>query len=296
MVIVTGSSGFIGSAITKSLGNQAIPISQSVKNAPNGYRLDLTNQEQVAKLISSIKNQTISHLIHCAATAPWQKDPDFSLDLKMAKNVAEICTELQIENLIFVSGWVVYDVKAKTPITETSRLAPSTPYGKSKLAAENYFKKTLPQTTVLNLRLASVYGPGQSASGLIPNLVKAALSKGVISINSLQTKRDYLYIDDLIKIIAAALVLKIEDNLDINIGSGHSVDVQQVAEFTKDIFFAELHKDIEVRVNQPISESVPIDNELSIAMAKKLKLITNTTNLKVGLKQYIKWVYYADLF
>ena len=62
---------------------------------------------------------------------------------------------------------------------------------------------------------------------LIPEIIKQLISseKGIIEVDDLGPKRDYIYIDDLID----ALILSINSEDDIyNIGSGYSISVEEI--------------------------------------------------------------------
>jgi UDP-glucose 4-epimerase len=289
MIVVTGSSGFLGSAITESLGDAAITLSRSERNRACNHKADLTNAKSVGKFIGSETGKAISHLVHCAGITSPGDDLAVSVDAEIAESVARICRELHIRTLVLISGWVVYDPNANPPVSETAPLVPNTAYGRSKLAVERILKDRLENTVVLNLRASSVYGPGQRSAGLIPTLVKSAREIGSMTVHSLKTKRDYLYIDDLVRAVNAALNVKATSNVDINVGSGHSRTVKDVSEFVRRLFAILYRKDVKIRVGRPVKEATPLDNELAISKAKGLGLITTTTDFRKGLGEYIRW-------
>lgn len=291
-ILVTGSSGFLGAKVLDRLRGDAVALSRSTSASrfAQHYSVDLSIKKQVKEFIKNYRGDRISHIVHCAAVTPWSKNLDYSLDLQIAKNVADMCRDLSVPNLIFISGWIVYDMKNAPPYSEETPLAASNPYGRSKLEVENYFKNSLKTTKLITLRVSSVYGPGQLSVGLIPNLTKSAIAKGEIAINSKKTKRDYLYVDDFVDAVMNSLKLKTNEHLEINIGSGHSVSVEEVAKTTQEIFATEWNKKIKIHANQRLQESTPIDNRLAIDKALKLKIIGELTEFKVGLRGYIRWL------
>lgn len=296
MIIVTGASGFLGGAISGSFGGAAINISRSLTDGPNNTQMDLSNREHVAKFIARESGSEVSHLVHCAGVTPGRKASDFAVDLEMAENVARICQELKVPTLVSISAWVVYEPRAQPPVSEAAALVPNTAYGESKLAVERCFKDRLDRTVVMNLRASSIYGPGQRSVGLIPNLVKSAEQVGIMTIDSVDTKRDYLYIEDFTRAVNSALRVTTDSNIDINLGGGQSKSVREVSELVADVFSRSHGKDVAIQVKQPLKDSTPLDNELAIDEARLLGLIRSTTDFRRGLERYIAWTRREHLF
>ena len=296
MKIISGASGFLGKAIASNDHRNSIGLMRKLpKNKPNFNveEIDLADRDKTRGFINTFRNKQmdIEAFIHCAATTPWQKDPDFSKDIVMAKNVASICNELSIPKLIFTSGWVVYDSNSQPPYKEdTTPASPTTLYGMSKIAIEHLLKDTLKKTSVVNLRLASVYGPGQLSAGLIPNLTEKALIGRDLELNARNTKRDYLYISDLLTILNRVSNLKLDDHIDINVGSGEAYSVQEVAKTIVAIAKSQYLSNSEINFSS-VNEGLPLDNTLSIDRAKRLGIIDSSlTSLYDGLVDYMKWV------
>ena len=85
---------------------------------------------------------------------------------KLTLNLLVIAKELSIEKFVYASSSSVYGEKAILPKQEDMHLEPVSPYGVSKLAAENYvyvFHKVYGLKTI-SLRYFNVYGPNQVAS------------------------------------------------------------------------------------------------------------------------------------
>jgi nucleoside-diphosphate-sugar epimerase len=235
-------------------------------------------------------------VVHCAGVTPARKKPDYAVDLRMAENVARICEVLEVPTLVSISAWVVYDPRTKPPVSEAAALMPNTAYGQSKLDVERCFKERLHSTKLVNLRASSIYGPGQRSAGLIPNLVKSAGQAGAMTIDSVNTKRDYLYIDDFTRAVRTTLEVCTDCNIDINLGSGQSRSVREVSELTAEVFADNYGTRVAIRVNPSPSDSTPLDNELAIGEARRLGLITTTTDFRRGLLAYAAWARRERLF
>jgi UDP-glucose 4-epimerase len=100
------------------------------------------------------------------------------------------------------------------PQSELDPAAPISDYGRAKLAAEDALLEYAQRTgdTVQIGRIANLYGPGQNpakAQGLISALCRGSITRQPISIYvSLDTIRDYLYVDDCAAMIADMLRLR----------------------------------------------------------------------------------------
>lgn len=110
------------------------------------------------------------------------------------------------------------------PFTELTPPVPISPYGRTKLALEQQFLRLAERGggRVLVGRLSNLYGPGQNlakAQGLISQLCRSHLTGQPCGVYvSLDTVRDYLFVDD-----AAGLVCDGLDRLDEVVGPGEAV-------------------------------------------------------------------------
>jgi len=128
---------------------------------------------------------------------------------------------------VFVASSVggVYGGTADPPFTEDHPVAPVSDYGRAKLDAETVavaFARQSGVPTVIG-RITNLYGPGQNLDkpqGLISHLCKAHLTRSSVSVYvSLDTIRDYLFVDD-----AAALVLDALDRVRRHPGESPDAD------------------------------------------------------------------------
>jgi len=105
----------------------------------------------------------------------------------------------------------VYAGSSAPPFTETTQTAPISPYGVAKLSAEDLLAQFAERSGVPTFiaRIANLYGPGQDTSkaqGLISQLCRAHLERRPASIYvSLDTSRDYLYVDDAARMVLAGV-------------------------------------------------------------------------------------------
>jgi UDP-glucose 4-epimerase len=105
----------------------------------------------------------------------------------------------------------VYAGAPNPPFTEESPVAPLAPYGWAKLRAEAEVREFAAATGVRALigRISNLYGPGQNldkAQGLISVFAKADVTAQPVTLYvSLDTLRDYLFVADAARLVAAGL-------------------------------------------------------------------------------------------
>jgi UDP-glucose 4-epimerase len=107
----------------------------------------------------------------------------------------------------------VYAGSGGAPFTEHTEPAPISPYGLAKLRSEEIATAFALRTDAALLvgRLSNLYGPGQDLAkpqGLISQLCRAQLNRQPLSLYvSLDTMRDYLFVDDAAAMAVAGLDL-----------------------------------------------------------------------------------------
>jgi UDP-glucose 4-epimerase len=294
MILVTGAAGFVGNSVVEGLDQKTITTDRVTPKNKDGHlhlNANLASEAGVDELTNWAKREglTISQVIHVAGVTPWSTDPDFSDDIKMAKTIAKLCNAFDVESLFYFSGWVVYDPEQPNPWTEETPTKPTSEYGKSKLAVEMYLANNLKKTKLVNLRLTSLYGPGQKSPGLITNLVRDALADNSMNLEAKQTKRDYLFIDDFVQTIKALVQQKYAHNTTFNIGTGESTSVYEVARVIASVCKELTGNDVSIRLAPILHESEPRDNKMAIQRAQGLGLLKDKTPLFEGIKQYVKW-------
>ena len=120
-------------------------------------------------------------------------------------NILEAARQLGIP-VVHTSTSEVYGTALRVPIDENHPLQGQSPYSASKIGAdklvESYYRSfNVPTITV---RPFNTYGPGQSARAVIPTIITQALTQDHITLGSLDTKRDFTYIDDTVQGFLAA--------------------------------------------------------------------------------------------
>lgn len=231
---VIGAGGLLGSALTRALaqrdGVQTIPSPSLPWSDAEELRTAVTRQMEL--LCDSADAADGQWQVLWAGGAAVTSSPaeafdreidQFSIVLDAIGDVIRTRGSSGHSGVFFFasSAGGVYAGSTAPPFTESSEPAPISPYGDFKLRAEALVNAFSIKNDVSALvgRIANLYGPGQSLDkmqGLISHIAKAQLSPVPASIYvSLDTVRDYIFVDD-----CAELIIDCLDKLREVSGSG----------------------------------------------------------------------------
>jgi UDP-glucose 4-epimerase len=209
-IALTGSTGFIGRYLLRELTRRQCrmrillrrPTSQSmaVSSAVIG---DLMRPQNMSAALAGV-----DAVIHSAGLSPAMSglpaDDYRNLNTEATIHLAQAAERVGVRRFVFISSLRAQTgATAAEPLTETLPPAPTEPYGRSKLAAE----QALGELSIdwVALRLALVYGHG--AGGNIGRLIRLARSPYPLPIKSLTAPRSLLSLDNLVAAIAFLLDL-----------------------------------------------------------------------------------------
>jgi UDP-glucose 4-epimerase len=120
--------------------------------------------------------------------------------------------------VVFASTADVYGRRRDELLSEDADAHPETPYATAKLAAEHVVAKAQPSS--VSLRIATVYGPGETAHRAIPRFLTALiLGKPIVLHGDGSDVRDYVHVSD-VAATAIAAALAPSPSRVVNVGSG----------------------------------------------------------------------------
>ena len=280
-ILVTGSSGFLGSNLINFLTKKKIKfVGIDKKNNKylkfkNFYKLDLA---QNSKLENIIKKEKITHIVHLAALSGIDSCHN---DIKLAYrsnltsliNVLDISNRLLIERVVIISSFSVNDFIDNPSI-----------YGATKIANENIgfvFNKIF-KTNVTTLKLANIYGPFSShKNSAIHKFVRQNLKNMNYSVhNKGSQRRDFVFVLDVVKIILTLIKSKkrIEN---INVSTGKTTSIMEVCNLINSLTSNSIKSKF---TKTPIGL---ISNKRKKAKLKNFKF--DYTNLRNGIAKTIDW-------
>lgn len=191
-------------------------------------------------------------------------------------------------NIIFTSSMAVYGMQANN-VRENEIIKPISIYAKSKVFGENLLI-TLKQLNI-NIkifRLFNVYGPLQDMNNLDQGMLSIYLSqiiknKMVIVKGSLKRYRDFIFIDDVVKVLTKNFKFNSDDI--INVATGKKTTVKELIIL--------LFKNLNLKVKIKVVSSHSGDSFGTYANINKLKKINlkPKISLKIGIKKTIKSLY-----
>lgn len=229
-ILVTGASGFIGSALVAYLNQKGKKVL-----GVGSRELDVTDRTRTQNLDVS----DVGHVIHMAGKTfvprSWEEPAEFfETNAFGTLNLLELCRRNKIP-MTYISAYI-YGPPEHNPIRESDPVNPNNPYARSKYMGEElcefYARQFGVQVSVI--RPFNVYGAGQKESFLIPQIISHAMKEEAISVMDLAPMRDYVYLEDLLCAIELT-VEKVQEHDVFNIGSGVSYSVEQVIELVQKI-------------------------------------------------------------
>lgn len=212
-VFITGGAGFIGSHITDKLlqrGDSVIVVDNyatgrrdNLKPNPSLIIIEDTiiNHSRMVQIIEDFKPDVI---VHAAAS---YKDPQNWIE-DSATNVLGTATILRgaikanVRRFIYFQTALCYGLHPiEQPITLNHPILPGgSSYAISKTAGEEYVQ--LSALNYVTFRLANAYGP-RNISGPLPTFFHRLTTNKPCFV--MDTKRDFIYIDDLINCVMKAI-------------------------------------------------------------------------------------------
>ncbi len=251
-ILVTGGAGFIGRNLVDSfLKKHEIRIYDDLSNSLEQNITSLIERGadfvkgdvlDYNKLVESCKEfDVVIHLAAKSDVADSVIHPEITTDVNVngTINVLKSCIQNKIEKIIFASSAAVYGNCNELPINEEANTNPTSPYGSSKLLAENEIKKFAKEFGLdyIILRMFNVYGKEQNKqyAGVISKFLKnITQNKEIIIYGDGKQTRDFISINDVVESFDCAVKSKI--NGTYNIASGVSVSINELAKIIFDTF------------------------------------------------------------
>ena len=322
-ILVTGSAGFIGFSLCLfllkkknkvigidnlnnyydiSLKKKRLNILKKFKNF-EFHKLDLSNKND---LLKKLKRKNFSYVVHLAAQAGVRHslmNPEeyTKSNLVGFANILELIRSKKIKHFLFASTSSVYGLsKSKSLSEEFPATYPIQYYAATKRANElmahsySYLFK-IPSTA---LRFFTVYGPwGRPDMALFKFTRNILLNKPIEVFNHGKHKRDFTYIDDVVRSIYLT-INKIPKK-----GSTNSLSNSQVAPFSilnigggKKVSLMKFIKEIEnclglkAKIKYlPLQPGDVIKTSCNTNKIKSYLKFLPKTDYKQGIKNFVFW-------
>jgi nucleoside-diphosphate-sugar epimerase len=172
-VVVTGSTGLIGSRLVGSLSNRSRMVGLDVKPPkalPEGtafVECDLTSRESVAaamRLTQRHVGSRLASVVHLAAYYDFTGEPSplyDELTVEGTRHLLRALQQFEVEQFVFSSSLLVMQPAGEgRNLTESSPTEATWDYPRSKLEAEEVIRREHGSIPVVILRIAGVYDEG----------------------------------------------------------------------------------------------------------------------------------------
>jgi UDP-glucose 4-epimerase len=222
--LVTGGAGFIGSHLVDVLleAGDEVTVVDHLRTEANltgakarGARLvrgDVTDVAAMLSVFGEARPEAVYHLAAQIDVRRSVEDPSMDAHQNVGGTAAvlEAARSAGARRVILASTAGVYGDPPRLPIGEATAVAPLSPYGASKAAAESYLAlfSRLYGLSTLALRMSNVYGPRQNPhgeAGVVAIFCSAAAEGRPVTVfgDGSQT-RDFVYVEDVVRAFAAA--------------------------------------------------------------------------------------------
>lgn len=284
-ILIVGGTGFLGYHLAKKCIKKGWSVTSISTNKPKKIRflskvkyliLDISKKKLIKKLIKYDYDYVVNfggYVNHNEKLKTYQSH------YVGCKNLADFFLGKKIESFIQIGSCVEYGYN-KSPqeenkIFDINKLKST--YGKAKLSATNYLIKKYKEKKFpcVILRLYLVYGPRQDLNRFIPLVIKGCLEKSFFPCSSGKQYRDFLYIDDFVKLIFMILKNKNTIGEVLNVGSGKPKKIKKIIFLIKNL----------------IKTGNPVLGKLQMRKDEILKLYPNIKKIK----KKINWKPKIDL-
>jgi nucleoside-diphosphate-sugar epimerase len=284
-VLVTGGAGFIGSRLVDHVSRADAEVHlASRRQAPRDaagewHGADLSNSATAEELIRRVKPDVVFHL---SSAVTGSRDVSIVLatlqaNLVAAVNLMVALTKHRPDARLVLAGSI-----------EEAGDHPISPYSAAKRAATEYAQlfAHLWDLRVTTLRIAMVYGPGQSdLTKLVPYVTTTLLRGEDASLSSGTRLVDWVYVDDVARAFVLAAQADGAAGRAIDICSGRLTSVADIAMMLRNIVGGPGTVRLGGRPDRPLDENHSGDP----TVAERVLGWQPVTELRDGLRETVSW-------
>lgn len=294
-ILVLGGNGFIGQNLCNLLlekGEDVYSFDMSLPKQPKEgiHYLDGDFFDDYT-LKNIIKGMDVIYHAICTLNPGNSNDKcilGYERDFVQTAKLCALIKDTNTKMIFLSSGGTVYGNQKIQPIAETAVPVPINHYGNLKLCIENTIRTFNFQSkkNMLVARISNPYGPGQNylkGVGFIDAALKHSVHGEPIEIwGDGSVVRDYIYIDDLCKMLYALLNYEGEETV-FNLSSGVGTSQNEILEIIKN-----LHVDVNINYlpgRKVDAKKIVLDNKKISQLG-----VSPTTDVYTGIKKYYDYI------
>jgi UDP-glucose 4-epimerase len=304
--LVTGASGFIGTALCRRLIASGVEVHGASRNPPVGantrnwsrsgasntsldaraskihwWNADLVELEATRSLIRAIRPDATFHLASLVTGSR-----DLEMVLPILQNNFMTAFNLLLGTAENGAGRIVLAGSFEEPDELDS--VPCSPYAAAKSTASSYARmfRALYKVSVVNAKIFMVYGPGQGdQTKLIPYVITSLLRGEGPKLSSGIRLVDWIYVDDLVEGLVECAQTPGIDGQTVELGSGEMHSIREIVEKLVDLVPGKVDPLFGALPDRPLERVEKAD----IAGSYELIGWRPSTSLEVGLTRTIEW-------
>jgi UDP-glucose 4-epimerase len=303
-VLVTGASGFIGTALCTRLiasGVEVHGVSRSPRAGANmrnrslageaslqgqtskvhWWNADLIELEAARSLMRAIRPDVTFHLASLVTGSR-----DLGMVLPILQNNFMTAFNLLLSTAENHAGRIVLAGSFEEPDELDS--VPCSPYAAAKWSASGYARmfRALYQVSVVNAKIFMVYGPGQEDhTKLIPYVTTSLLRGEAPKLSSGTRLVDWIYVDDVVSGLVSCAQKPGIDGHTVELGSGEMHSIREIVEKLVDLAACTVDPVFGALPDRPLERIQKAD----IAVSHELIGWRPSTPLKSGLTRTVEW-------
>ena len=274
-ILITGSGGFVGGNLKRYFNDKYKLLT------PRSFELDCIDENAVK---SYFEQNNIDFIIHCGtvggARGIQDKDTTVEDNLKMVDNILSSKKD-EAGVILFGSGAMYGKSRTLHKVKESSigEFEPLDLYGKSKLFISEKVKN---RKDVICLNIFGCYGYNEKPTRFPTYAITQNLKHEKIEINQ-NVVFDYLFIDDLCRIIEYFVENKPKNENIINVTPTKSISLLEISEIVNEI--SDFKSEITIKADS-LGNEYTGDNEILLKEIPDFKF----TDIKDGLKIFYEYL------
>ena len=247
-ILIFGSSGFVGSNVTRYFTNNGEEVHVCLRSNSNTWRIgdllenliihrgDLSSTDNIESIISSVQPDVV---INCAGIVAGfgveDQEGVIQKNFVNTVNLVNTCVKLNVNQLLNTGSAYECGFSNNPIVGNECSNAPIGLYGIAKKAEREYIDMIAQkfEKKYVTLRLFTPFGYFDSPIRLIPYIILSLVNNRTPHIKNPFSGRDFIYIEDVSKIYyALSKKPEVIDNKTVfNLGTGKMTKVTEIAKY-----------------------------------------------------------------